>query len=232
MNTLVYAMVKPTFICRTQEEMEYVSSYGKKFLVNQGVKFNKTPINNSITKNGFKILMIGRVERNKIPPYLFDVIKELKKHMNNLIIRIAGKIEDFEYFKLMENHINSLSLERNIIFEDYVENSRLEKLLTESNLFLSLSYSESFGLVVVEALSHGIPTVATRTGIVPFLESKKALLGVDYGDTEGTVNAILNIYKDELLAQDLKKNSKIVETEFNLENFLENVGKIIIKPDS
>lgn len=231
-NTLVYAMVKPTFICRTQEEMVSISSFGKKFLINQGIQFNKPPVKNSNPKNGFNILMIGRVGRNKIPPYLFDVIKELKKQMPDLTLRIVGKIEDIKYFTLLENHLKSLSLEENVIFEDFVDNDRLGELLTESNLFISLAYSESFGLVVVEALSYGIPTVATRTGIVPFLESKEAVIGVDYGDIAGTVQAILKICEDEELAKNLKKNSQIVEEEFNLERFLENVEKIMIKPDS
>lgn len=45
--------------------------------------------------------------------------------------------------------------------------ARVEPILEQSDLFLSASEAESFGLASLEALACGVPVVATRTGGVP-----------------------------------------------------------------
>ncbi len=75
--------------------------------------------------------------------------------------------------------------------------TRVELVLEESDLFLSASETESFGLASLEALALGVPVVATRTGGVPEVisEGRNGLLS-PVGDVEGLARNAVALLSD------------------------------------
>ncbi len=76
----------------------------------------------------------------------------------------------------------------------------VEPLLERSDVFLSASETESFGLASLEALALGVPVVATRTGGVPEVvrDNENGLL-VPVGDVEGLAASCLKLLRDHSL---------------------------------
>ncbi len=109
--------------------------------------------------------------------------------------RIISHVSNFRPVKRIQDTIKVFDLVRNVIparlrfvgegpdrslaeplverlgLSDHVEflgkSLEVEKLIATSDLLLSTSGSESFGLTIAEAMSCGVPVVATRVGGVP-----------------------------------------------------------------
>lgn len=74
----------------------------------------------------------------------------------------------------------------------------IEHLMSISDLFLLPSSEESFGLAALEAMSSGVPVIATRTGGIPevVVDGKTGYLCA-LGDTEGMATAALTLLRDK-----------------------------------
>ena len=75
--------------------------------------------------------------------------------------------------------------------------ARVEPILERSDLFLSASETESFGLASLEALACGVPVVATRTGGVPEVvcHGRNGLLS-PVGDVEALAESCVALLAD------------------------------------
>lgn len=67
-----------------------------------------------------------------------------------------------------------------------------KKLFEDSDLVIVPSHSESFGIVVAEALAHGVPVIASKGTPWSGLEQKACGLWVE-NDPENLANAIRRI---------------------------------------
>ncbi|MCY3972485.1 MAG: N-acetyl-alpha-D-glucosaminyl L-malate synthase BshA [Acidobacteria bacterium] len=95
----------------------------------------------------------------------------------------------------VERRCRDLGIEEHVAFLG--NQARVEPILEQSDLFLSASESESFGLAALEALALGVPVVATRTGGVPEVvcdERNGLLCGV--GDTEALADSCVSLLSD------------------------------------
>jgi N-acetyl-alpha-D-glucosaminyl L-malate synthase BshA len=73
----------------------------------------------------------------------------------------------------------------------------VQKVLQDSDVFLLPSVTEGFGLAALEALSCGVPVVASRVGGVPeVVEDGKSGLLCEAGDVEQMAAAVLRILRD------------------------------------
>ncbi len=75
--------------------------------------------------------------------------------------------------------------------------ARVEPILDRSDLFLSASETESFGLASLEALARGVPVVATCTGGVPEVvcHGRNGLL-CPVGDVEALAESCISLLAD------------------------------------
>jgi glycosyltransferase involved in cell wall biosynthesis len=105
----------------------------------------------------FIYLSVGRLDRNKNH---FNLIKSFNltfaNNPNTLLI-IGGDGE--ERINLM-NYISEYNLEKKIILLGYVDRIRLKKLFKIADCFVLPSTYETFGVVLIEALSYGVPLIA------------------------------------------------------------------------
>ena len=71
-------------------------------------------------------------------------------------------------------------------------------LMRESRLLCLPSHAEGTPNCVMEALSCGLPVVATRVGGIPdIVEHEKTGLLVDKGDIEGLADALITLLRDD-----------------------------------
>jgi glycosyltransferase involved in cell wall biosynthesis len=100
---------------------------------------------------------------------------------------------DFHLFGKMHSDMAQLFLDipPNIILHGEVEHNYLLKEMRTSDFLLFPSHTEGFPLTVLEAMSIGLPVIATRVGAIPEMISES--LGgflVDKGDTLALIAAI------------------------------------------
>jgi glycosyltransferase involved in cell wall biosynthesis len=110
----------------------------------------------------------------------------------------------------------------------------IEKELVKMDLYVQPSVSESFGLAIVQAMSVGLPVIATKTGGIPELitEGKSGIL-VEAGNPKQLAVAILKLLSNKGLAKrmgEAARRESVVR--FNLKDMiheLENTYEEVAK---
>ena len=104
----------------------------------------------------------------------------------------------YEIGGLAEQEANALGI-KNINFYGTVSNEELFEQLKTCHLFLHPALEESFGVVLIEAMSLGVPTIGgTNSGAVPWVINNENLL-VNVFDALQLKNKIEHLLNDENL---------------------------------
>lgn len=107
--------------------------------------------------NKKNITYIGRLSKEKCVIDLIDIFKEIYKKDSEAILNIIGDGEEKSNIIV---RIEENNLSENIILHGYKSKSEIEKILLETSIGINTSYTESFGLAILETFSYGIPCVA------------------------------------------------------------------------
>ncbi|MGI3775886.1 MAG: glycosyltransferase family 4 protein [Janthinobacterium lividum] len=113
-------------------------------------------------------------------------------------------------------------------FEGWVDQAGAAACLAEADALVLPSYDEGLPLVILEALSLGVPVVCTPVGAIPeVLEDGDTALLVPPGDVAALAGALRRIAGDPALAARLSERGRaLYEREFTLPVFAERVAAL------
>ena len=100
--------------------------------------------------------------------------------------------------------IEKLKLQDHVLCTGYVSQEDLPKFYSACDVFLFPSFSETFGLPVLEAMSCGAPVVASSRGALPEITDGAALL-VNPEEPEEIAAAVYQILNDPRVGSDLAR---------------------------
>jgi glycosyltransferase involved in cell wall biosynthesis len=92
----------------------------------------------------------------------------------------------------------------------------LSELYLAADLFVLPTLRESYGMAVAEALAHGLPVIATRTGAIPELVGTAAGLLIEPGDCEALRVALERALSDAALRSSLRAGALASGTRLTL----------------
>ncbi len=229
-------IMKPLFnrIFRKADKIQAISSYLAKWAETKGVKHPVAVVPNGVDGNRFKIkdLSFKREEEKEKMGFskddilvittsrlvkknaVGDIISAMKFLPENVKLIIAGGGHLETELKLK---VESLKLENRVKFTGYISHEELPKYLWISDVFARPSLSEGMGVSFVEAMSAGVPVVATRVGGIPdFLQDKKTGLFCGIGDPKDLAKKIEIYLRDINLRNEIIENArKMVEEKYD-----------------
>lgn len=125
--------------------------------------------------NTHNLIYVGRLSPEKGLFDLIDVIYELKKEIPDINLNILG---DGYIRKKLEEYSIKLNLEKNIYFRGYVDISKQRNYYQQSSLFVLTSFTEAFGLVLIESMNYGVPCIAfdSASGACELLKDNVGML--------------------------------------------------------
>lgn len=100
-------------------------------------------------------------------------------------------------FTRLANMRESLGLTEDVLFLGEMNRNEVADLMNETDLYVCSSYFETFGVAIVEALSCGVPVVATRCGGPESIVCDLNGLLVEKGRVEELASAILDVLKNK-----------------------------------
>lgn len=103
------------------------------------------------------IISVGRLEPEKGFLDLVSVFKLIELKDGEVYLNLVG--DGSQKDKIFKNIVDN-NISRKVKMPGYLDFEELNKLYEETSLYLMTSYTESFGLVLIEAMSHGIPVIA------------------------------------------------------------------------
>lgn len=147
-------------------ENNYTNAEFNKYISNKNLKdINILYLSNMIKSKGyFEVLKLAKHTKNKNYHYHF-----------------AGgwqtKDEEKEFFK----YIQVNNLEKIVTFHGFVNGEEKKELFKNSSLLLfPTRYPlESFGLVIIESFSYGVPVLSTNEGSIPYIIDDKSGIVID-----------------------------------------------------
>jgi glycosyltransferase involved in cell wall biosynthesis len=120
------------------------------------------PASQASEKNSFVFFNAANLNANKNHALLLTSFAAfLETYPNQAILRIAGA--GHKYASLLEL-VMRLGIEKNVFFLGQLDRDQIIQEIQQANVFLLSSQVETFGVVVIEALSVGCPVIATRCG--------------------------------------------------------------------
>jgi glycosyltransferase involved in cell wall biosynthesis len=101
------------------------------------------------------------------------------------------------YNNYLRNRLHSLGISRNVTFHGIVSHDEIIKYYQNADLFVLPSFTEAFGMGLIEAMACELPVVATKVGGIPeIVENGRNGLLVESGDPEELSEAILSVFSD------------------------------------
>lgn len=106
--------------------------------------------------NKKNLINVGRLSVEKGQLDLLKIFNNIKDKCDwNL--NIVGNGDER---KKLEQYINENNLQKKVILHGFKKSDEIEELLQNSSIFVMTSFTESFGIVLLEAMSNGLPCVA------------------------------------------------------------------------
>jgi glycosyltransferase involved in cell wall biosynthesis len=158
------------------------------------------------------VLFVGALEKRKGVEFLLKAILGVLDVVKNVRVLIVG---DGSEKSNLQNLARSLNIDSRICFMGYVT-ERLNDLYSISDVFVLPSLWESFGMVLLEAMAHQKPIVATKTtGASELIKPGFNGLLVEPRNPEQLAEAIISILSDQEYAHELGVNGQRFSRNFS-----------------
>ncbi len=203
------------------ELIEYGISKYKIIIIHNAVQKYSTSTKMKISDHPI-ICTIGNLRKNKNHELFIRMIKNvLEKYPNTKGIIIGQPVDDEPYQEeYLRGLVQSLGLTNIIKFMGFQLNPI--KLLERSRVFVLPSLSEGYPNTILEAMSVGVPVIASEVGGIPEI-IKSGTNGYMFkpNDLDGFSKAVLKILQNK------SKHQAIVKRGFKTVNDYHNTAKMV-----
>lgn len=135
----------------------------------------------------YDLIAIGDYAAAKDYPWMLEIIVQLKKRHPEIKLAIVGR----GHARHTQSLIEELNLDGNVSLLGPVFGDDLDQLILQSKALLLTSKTEGLPMVVIEAMSLGVPVFASAVGELPWLlEGELAEHLLKHGDTDKAVDKI------------------------------------------
>lgn len=165
------------------------------------------------------VLFVGRLTFQKGVEYFLDAAKEVLKTDPETLFLIVG---DGDLYQELVLKAASLNIAENVIFAGFLTGEKLQACYEMSDVFVMPSVSEPYGIVALEALASGTPTIISKQSGVS--ESIAHAMKIDFWDTRKMAYMISTLMRYPKLA---KKLAQKAQSELQRQNWEQTAKKII-----
>jgi glycosyltransferase involved in cell wall biosynthesis len=196
----------------------YQGFESKHQIIAKKIKDNHSPI--SITRP--YILFIGTIQPRKNVLYILEGFARIADDVPHTLVLAGAPGESSQSVK---DKIEQLNLHNRVILTGYISDNERHFLYENADIFLYPSKYEGFGLVLLEAMSYGLPVITANNSSMPETAGNAAIL-VDEHDASTLAKAIMDLINDTHLKQRLVNLGYQRIKEFKWETCAQNMLEI------
>lgn len=205
---------------------------GRKIEKTFGVKFNFIPNivdteqfdikSTTFNKDNFVVFSAGNLAINKNHKILIEAFRDFKIKYPNSELFIAG---EGNQRKFLEIEIKKYDLFDSVKLVGQLSRNEMIDWFNKSNVFVLPSKKETFGVVIIEALSCGIPVVSTKSGGPNYIIENKEIGELCECTSQSLFKSMVSVYenrafysKEEIRNYAIRRYSKeiVLEKMINL----------------
>lgn len=136
-----------------------------------------------------RVLFVGGITKQK---GCLEILEATRSMNQTDFVMIGSLLNDME--AVLKDSPPNLFLRKELHHDEVIQE------MCRSDLLLFPSHSEGFPTVILEAMSVGLPIIATRVGAIPeMIEEEKGGILVDVGDVKGIIRALGRLINDSEL---------------------------------
>lgn len=170
-------------------------------------------------------LFVGRLTRQKGVHDLLAALSLLKRQGLTIDLTIVGDGPERAALKAQ-----AMAAALPVVFTGYVPPDQVGRHFHGKRLFCLPSYEEGLGLVVAEALTHGVPVVATRSGGIPdMMIDPEAGIMVPPGDVQSLAAAIRTVVGEERFRAGAVRAGRILAERLSPETVAERFEALYLR---
>ena len=175
---------------------------------------------------GEHIISVGRLAPEKCQLDLLKIFLDLKNKKCKWHLDIVG---DGEERSKLEKFIKDNNLEDDVTLHGFKNSKEIEKLMQKSSIYVMTSSTESFGIVLLEAMSNGLPCIAfdSAEGAREVITSGRDGYLIKHRNFKAMEKKILDLTKDINIRKELGKNGRRKVKGYISDNICESWEKII-----
>ncbi|CAI9084868.1 glycosyl transferase [Candidatus Methylacidiphilum fumarolicum] len=175
------------------------------------------------------LLFFGRINFKKGLNLLIPAFSQIIKKHEDVTLILAGP-DNEGYGKKVSKWINEYNLEKNVIFTGMITGEKKKALLADADVFILPSYTENFGIAVVEAMAAGIPVIISDKVNI-WREVKEGNAGIVVScNVQEIAKACIELLSDDTLRHTMGENGKIIaENLFSIENTAKKLEESFIE---
>lgn len=168
------------------------------------------------------ILSVGTIEERK---NLLLAVKAVEK-LDDVHLVAIGKSTD--YAKKVQDYVEAHGLENRVHIIHNLKFGDLPILYHLASLFVYPSRFEGFGIPIVEALSAGVPVIASTGSCLEEAGGEHSIY-VDPDDVEGMANAMKKVLADEHLRREMIEKGKEYVVRFDPKTLADEMNAVYLK---
>lgn len=169
------------------------------------------------------VLFVGRLHPYKDPMTLLRAVARLTSDRRRIKLLVVGHGPLSEVFR---KKVVDLGLQNAVTWWSHVSQQVLHSIYSASDIFCLPSINEAFGLVVLEAMDHSIPSVVSKSGALPEVVGDAGLT-FQAGDEIDLSRTLLHLVDDPDLRQRLGRLGRArLESHFSAKSMVEQYVRI------
>ncbi|OPJ59545.1 glycosyltransferase [Clostridium chromiireducens] len=178
----------------------------------------------NFSEDDFILVYVAEFSKRKNQKFLLDSINKLvNDDLKNIKLLLLG---DGQFLNELKIYSNTLGISENVIFTGYTRNTK--DYYHIADVCVSSSRSEGLPFNIMEAMSIGLPIVASKVkGHTNLIVPKENGFLFEYDNTDEFCNYIKTIYNDKNLQHNMGTKSKQLCKNYSLEAVLPNIINII-----
>ena len=160
------------------------------------------------------ILYVGRLVYEKGIQHLISAMPKILNGYNDSKLIIAGKGGMLEELK---NQADSMGISNKVYFTGYLNSKQIQKMYKCADVAVFPSTYEPFGIVALESMLSGVPTVVSDVGgLDEIIEHGVNGMKSYAGNCNSIADSVLTLLYDHKLCLNISKNAKNkVKEQFN-----------------
>jgi glycosyltransferase involved in cell wall biosynthesis len=178
------------------------------------------------------VFFMGLLNSTKGEGYLVDAVGILKKNGVIIDLKVAGKFETEEYRNKFFEKVEKNGIAKNFEYLGVITGKKKTEAYMQADLFCFPSFfiSESFGIVLIEAMSFHLPLIATKwRGIQSVVQVAENGYLVDIKNAEQIADKLLEFNNNPNLLEEYgSKSRELFEKKYTLSSYIENIEKEFI----
>ena len=177
-----------------------------------------------------RLISVGRLSAEKGFIDLLMLYSKIEKTHPDWCLDIIG---DGAEKPVLEEYIKKHNLETKVTLHGFQKKDYIDKMLQKSSIYLMTSHTESFGIVLIEAMSHGLPCIAfsSAEGAREIIDSGRNGYLINNRNFEAYIKKVEDLMEDIETRKAIGKEGRKSIKKYSGEEVIKDWYKLIKESD-